>query len=466
MSFNIALTGLAAAQKDLDTTANNIANVNTTGFKESRAEFSDVYAASVFSAGATKNGDGAQTTMVAQQFHQGSLKFTQNSLDLAITGEGYFATSEDLSSQDYAYTRAGAFKLNKDNFIVDSKGNFLQGFPVDASTGDTTSVSLSTSTALQIPDASGSPRATNNVYTSFNLDSRQSVPTLAFDPNQSASYNASTSTTVYDSLGEPHVMQFFFRKTADNDWSVYATLDGVQFNHQGDKVEPTATPAVPSTPISMFRFDSSGLPSGTAADPTATPVVYNAVPAGTTFGALTIPGVPGTAPVTPGLSELLGNGATFPNDVIVNWRDEANTTNKLPTQYASRFEVKALEQDGATVGRLAGIDIGSDGKIVASYSNGDSTFLGQVAMVRFSNSQGLQQVGNTSWKKSLTSGEPIAGEPGSGTLGTINSSALEQSNVNLTNELVDLISAQRNFQANSRALEVNSTIQQNILQIR
>ncbi|CAH9065921.1 hypothetical protein PSECIP111951_03493 [Pseudoalteromonas holothuriae] len=464
MSFNIALTGLAAAQKDLDTTANNIANVNTTGFKESRAEFSDVYAASVFSAGATKNGDGAQTTMVAQQFHQGSLKFTQNSLDLAITGEGYFATSEDLSSQDYAYTRAGAFKLNKDNFIVDSKGNFLQGFPVDASTGDTTSVSLSTSTALQIPDASGSPRATNNVYTSFNLDSRASVPTLAFDPNQSASYNSSTSTTLYDSLGEPHVMQLFFRKTADNDWSVYATMDGKQFNHLGDEVEPAATPAVLSTPISMFRFDSSGLPSATVADPLAAPPLYNAVAPATTFNALTIPGL--VAGGNPGLSELLGNGATFPNDVIVNWRDEANTTNKLPTQYASRFEVKALEQDGATVGRLAGIDIGADGKIVASYSNGDSTFLGQVAMVRFSNSQGLQQVGNTSWKKSLTSGEPIAGEPASGTLGTINSSALEQSNVNLTNELVDLISAQRNFQANSRALEVNSTIQQNILQIR
>lgn len=465
MSFNIALTGLAAAQKDLDVTANNIANVNTTGFKESRAEFADVYAASVFSSGKTKNGDGAQTTMVAQQFHQGSLKFTQNSLDLAITGEGYFAMSEEFGSQDYTYTRAGAFKLNKDNFIVDAQGNFLQGFPVDPATGDTTSVSLSTSSALQIPDASGSPRATASVYSSFNLDSRAQPPTIPFDPTQSASYNSSTSTTVYDSLGEPHIMQFFFRKNADNEWAVYGTLDNKQFNHLGDEVDTTATPAVPSTPISVFQFNASGLPSATAADPTASPLVFNAN-SGTTFNPLTLQGLPGTAPVSPGLSELLGNGATFPNDIVVNWRDEANTTNKLPTQYASRFEVKALEQDGATVGRLSGIDIGTDGKVVASYSNGDSTFLGQVAMVRFSNSQGLQPVGNTAWKKSLTSGEPIAGEPGSGTLGSINSSALEQSNVNLTNELVDLISAQRNFQANSRALEVNSTLQQSILQIR
>jgi flagellar hook protein FlgE len=170
MSFNIALTGIAAAQKDLDVTANNIANVNTTGFKESRAEFADVYASSVFSSGRTKNGDGVQTTMVAQQFHQGSLQFTNNSLDLAITGEGYFAMSQDLGAQDFTYTRAGAFKLDKDNFIVDAKGNFLQGFPVDEATGDTTSVSLSTSSALQIPDSSGSPRATATVYSSFNLD--------------------------------------------------------------------------------------------------------------------------------------------------------------------------------------------------------------------------------------------------------------------------------------------------------
>ncbi len=441
MSFNIALTGLAAAQKDLDVTAHNIANVNTTGFKESRAEFADVYAASVFSAGRTKNGDGVQTTMVAQQFQQGSVKFTNNSLDLAITGEGYFAMSEDISSQDYTYTRAGAFKLSKDNFIVDNKGNFLRGFPVDPATGDTTSVSLSTATPIQIPDSSGSPRATSSVFVSFNLDAGASQPVVApFDPTQNASFNASTSTTLYDSLGEPHILQLFFVKTANpNEWDVHTTLDGVEFDNTGNA-------ASPPNGITTFTFSASGLPQAPVTAPSNTfdPEVINAA----------------------GLNSLLTNGAQFPNDLNINWRDEAATANKVPTQYASRFEVKALEQDGATVGRLTGIDIGSDGKIVASYSNGDSTFLSQVAMVRFANSQGLQQVGNTSWKNSLTSGEPIAGEPGSGTLGTINSSALEQSNVNLTSELVDLITAQRNFQANSRALEVNSTLQQNILQIR
>jgi flagellar hook protein FlgE len=439
MSFNIALTGIAAAQKDLDVTANNIANVNTTGFKESRAEFADVYAASVFSSGRTKNGDGVQTTVVAQQFNQGSLQFTQNSLDLAITGEGYFAMSDTISSQDFTFTRAGAFKLNKNNFVVDSQGNYLRGFPVDSANGNTTSVSLSTANPIQIPDASGAPRATNNIYTSFNLDAGASQPTVSpFNAQESATYNSSTSTTIYDSLGEPHIVQLFFVKGTDpNKWEVRATLDGEEFDASG---------APGAGVISDLTFDANGLPLDPVTPPNGS------------FDPVALTGT--------NLTGLLSNGAKFPNDVNINWRDESGTASKLPTQYASRFEVKALEQDGATVGRLTGIDIGTDGKIVASYSNGDSTFISQVSMVRFANSQGLSQAGNTAWKESLSSGEPIAGEPGSGTLGSINSSALEQSNVNLTNELVDLISAQRNFQANSRALEVNSTLQQNILQIR
>ena len=455
MSFNIALTGLAAAQKDLDVTANNIANVNTTGFKESRAEFADVYASSVFSSGKTKNGDGVQTTMVAQQFHQGSLQFTNNSLDLAITGEGYFAMTDDLSSQDLTYTRAGAFKLNQDNFMVDAKGNFLQAFPVDSSTGDTTSVSLSTTDPIQIPDSSGSPRATENVFLSFNLDATADPTGLDFDPTSSGTYNSSTSTTVYDSLGEPHILQYFFAKQdpasptgAENSWDVYATLDGKVVGSNGE--EQTTTPY---EELTTLGFNSSGLPSTTDGNLNANT---------TTFDEILLPAGSGA-----GLSTLLDNGATFPGTGIeLNWRDENNTAGRIPTQYSSGFEVKALDQDGSTVGRLAGIDIGTDGKIVASYSNGDSTFLGQVAMVRFPNSQGLSQVGDTSWKQSIDSGEPVAGEAGSGTFGGINSSALEQSNTNLTNELVDLITAQRNYQANSRALEVNSTIQQSILQIR
>lgn len=433
MSFNIALSGLAAAQKDIDTTANNIANVNTTGFKESRAEFADVYAASVFSSNKTKVGDGVTTSKVAQQFSQGSLKFTNNSLDLAITGDGFFAVAPEIGNRDYSYTRAGAFKLDKNNFISDNNGGFLQGFPVNPATGETTSVSLSTTSPIQIPNTAGAPRATQNVFLTMNLDSRQqpkAVPLPAFDATNSATYNNQTSTTVYDSLGEPHILSIYFRRTdpvTDNDWEVYAVLD-----------DNTGTPFTLPAATPVLDFDLNG-------NPTTTPMPSLVMPKATLDG-------------------LLANGAQFTTDVSINFTDPAGTKN--PTQYSSKFELGSLDGDGTTVGRLTSVDIDASGKVMASYSNGDQTYLAQVAMVKFANPQGLTQSGNTSWRQSLMSGEALAGEANSGTFGAINSSALETSNVNLTNELVDLIAAQRNFQANSRALEVNSTLQNTVLQIR
>lgn len=442
MSFNIALSGLAAAQKDLDVTANNIANVNTTGFKESRAEFADVYAGSIFSPGRTKVGDGVQTSMVAQQFSQGALKFTNNSLDLAITGDGFFAMTPGLADRDMSYTRGGAFKLSKENFITDNNGNFLQGYPVDPSNGSVSSISLSTTKPIQIPSTAGAPRSTSNVYLTMNLNSKDVAPSggwATFNPADKATYNstAGTSTTVYDSLGEPHILSFYFRRTTtatDNDWEVYAVFD--------DKT------AIPPAAGSYFgpqtiRFDANGVPE---------------LPLNTSLPDLVIPQAALNTPA------YLQNGAQFTSPLTINFNDLAST--RFPTQYASKFEVGSLSQDGTTVGRLTSIDIDSAGKVMASYSNGDQTYLSQIAMVKFANPQGLTQAGNTSWKTSLRSGEPLAGEANSGTLGAINSSALENSNVNLTNELVDLIAAQRNFQANSRALEVNSTLQQTVLQIR
>ena len=433
MSFNIALSGLAAAQKDLDTTANNIANVNTTGFKESRAEFADVYATSIFASGRTKVGDGVTTAVVAQQFSQGALQFTNNSLDLAITGEGFFALTPDVQSQDLTYTRAGAFKLNKDNFIVDNKGNFLQGFAVDPVTGENQSVSLSTTQPISIPTSAGAPRATNNIFLSMNVDSRElATDAIPFDATDRATYNHSTSVTVYDSLGESHTATTYFRKTttvppANAEWETFVVWDDVtSLPIQGDNLV----------------FDSSGN--------FVTPPVPTVTLAAATLN--------------DPLTGYLTNGAQFATDLIVNFRDASGV--REPTQYASTFDVTNLSQDGTTVGYLTGVDIDAFGRVLASYSNGDSAYLAQVAMVRFANVQGLKQVGNTSWKQSITSGEPIGGQANTGTFGAVNASSLEQSNVNLTTELVDLISAQRNFQANSRALEVNSSLQQTVLQIR
>ncbi|GGW63561.1 flagellar hook protein FlgE [Alishewanella tabrizica] len=429
MSFNIALSGISAAQKDLDTTANNIANVNTTGFKESRAEFADVYASSVFQSGRTKVGDGVRTAAVAQQFQQGALQFTNNALDLAITGDGFFVTASEIGSRDYSYTRAGAFKLDSNNFLVNNNGDFLQGYPVDSSTGSTTSVSLSTTNPIQIPTTAGAPSATSQIYLSMNLDSRAAVPAVGFSVSDPSSYNSTTSTTIYDSLGQAHIASVYFTRNApltDNSWSVYAAFDGTVLNS--------------GSPISTLQFTPSGVPN-TLPNPFANGVLS----AGE-------------------LNGLLTNGAVFDQNVLLRYQDESGTRN--PTQYASNFEVGSLSQNGTTVGRLTGLDIDAGGKLMATYSNGDQQFLSQISMVRFANPQGLSQSGNTSWRASLASGEPLAGEPNTGTFGSVQSSALEQSNVNLTTELVDLISAQRNFQANSRALEVNSSLQQTILQIR
>ena len=458
MSFNIALSGLNAAQKDLDVTSNNIANVNTVGFKESRAEFVDVYAASLLAAGKTKVGDGVLTADVAQQFQQGSIQFTNNALDLAITGNGFFATVPTIDSLETSYTRAGQFKLNADNFVVNSQGGHLLGFPVNPD-GSSASVSLSTAAPIRIPTASGAPQATSEVDIRMNLPAGDAYITGApanFDPTDPLTYNNSTSVTVFDSLGDSHVMTYYFIKedpaiatVPPNEiaWTMYAAVDGIMLDIPGG-VSNIANPTV-------------GAGAGE-------PATINGARLQFSSGGDFMRQFPAAGIVTSNLTaNILTNGADLNQAITVDFNlDAAKANPNEPTQFASSFEVTSLEQNGLAVGRLTGIDIGTDGLVRATYSNGTSSPLSRIALVNFANEQGLTQVGNTSWKESLTSGEGLAGEGGSGTFGTINSSALEQSNVNLTTELIDLISAQRNFQANSRALEVDNQLNQTILQIR
>ena len=271
MSFNIALSGVSAAQRDLDVTANNIANVNTVGFKESRAEFGDVYAASLLSGGRTKVGDGVLTQEVAQQFSQGSLQFTNTALDLAITGNGFFVTTPDVTSSDFSFTRAGQFKLDQDNFVVNSNGDNLMGFPVNTD-GTSASVALSTTTAVRIPDSSGSPQQTTEVSPRFNLPAGDDAVDLSlFDPSDPLTYNAATSITVYDSLGDSHVMTYYMMKDADpavtNEWLVVTYVDDIPINTTGDTPNVAGTDAANiagtasiGAPITGFRlkFSSGG----------------------------------------------------------------------------------------------------------------------------------------------------------------------------------------------------------------
>ncbi|MFC3121868.1 flagellar hook protein FlgE [Agaribacter flavus] len=461
MSFNIALSGVSASQRDLDTTANNIANVNTVGFKESRAEFGDVYAASLLSAGRTKVGDGVLTQEVSQQFSQGALNFTSNALDMAITGNGFFATIPEITSRDFSFTRAGQFKLDNNNFVVNSVGDNLLGFPVNPD-GTSASVALSTTVPVRIPDSSGSPTQTSEVDMRFNLPAGDAGKVAAdFDPSDPLTYNAATSVTVYDSLGDSHVMTYYFIKDnapgAVNEWFVATAVDDQLVdvtNSDGSDADPaTATNTLgsasgnPVTAAKMIFSEGGDFIDILSAD--------GVRPASGTFITEALGGT------------ILSNGSDATQQITVDFNlDLAGADPNEPTQFASAFEVTSLEQNGLPVGRLTGIDIAPDGLVRATFSNGTSEPIVRVALVRFANEQGLTQQSGTQWKESIESGEALAGEATTGTFGDINSSALESANVNLTTELIDMIIAQRNFQANSRALEVNNQLNQTILNIR
>ena len=416
-----------------------------------------MYAASLLASGKTKAGDGVLTADVAQQFQQGSIQFTNNALDLAITGNGFFATVPELDSLETSYTRAGQFKLNDSNFVVNSAGGHLLGFPVNPD-GTSASVSLSTAEPIRIPTASGAPQKTAEVDIRMNLPAGDSYISSApgnFDPDDPLTFNHSTSITIFDSLGDSHVMTYYFIKddptTNPNQWMLFASVDGKPIDLEdpaGGSTNPVA--GTVSGPLSPTGLTGARLTFNTSGDFISQ-----------------IPTLANGGIITRDFTNHLPYGADPTQTIQVDFNLDPLAPNpNEPTQFASNFEVTSLEQDGLAVGRLTGIDIGADGLVRATYSNGTSEPLSRIALVNFANEQGLTQIGNTGWKESISSGEALAGEGGSGTFGTINSSALEQSNVNLTSELIDLISAQRNFQANSRALEVDNQLNQTILQIR
>ena len=417
MSFNISLSGLNAAQKDLDVTGNNIANSSTVGFKQSRAEFADVFSNSVFASTKTQVGSGVNTAAVTQQFAQGSLQSTSNSLDLAIKGDGFFVLSPSASSLERTYTRAGAMQVNSEGFVTNANGDYLQVYQVNAD-GTAKAVSLESTTALQIPEVAGEPTPTSTVTAALNLPASAAAidrTTTAFDRTNSSTYTNSTSAVIYDSLGQSHTMTQYYTKTAQSTWEVQLYMDGSSIN--------------PASGATTLAFDSAGKLTSTS--PTS---------------------------VTSSAFSMLANGADVTQDVTLSFSPV--------TQYSSSFQVSNMAQDGSTVGQLTNVSIGADGVVAATYSNGSTTKLGMVALAKFSNPQGLTQIGDTSWKASQESGNATPGTPNSGTFGSINSSSLESSNTDLSSELVDLIAAQRNYQANSRALEVNSSLQDTILQIR
>ena len=412
MPFRIALSGLNAATADLNVIGNNIANNSTTGFKGSRAEFGDIFAASSLGASSNAIGSGVRLQRVGQQFSQGTVNFTDNNLDIAINGSGFFRLNDNGTT---VYSRAGSFGVDKDGFVVNSTGQRLTAFQA-TSTGAITGArgDLKLSTA-DIP-----PKVSGTITVGANLNAAATVPTVAFstagpaapDP---ASYNNSTSLTVYDSLGAPHLATIYFRKAAAaNTWDAYT---------QVDNIFPISGPA-------SLVFSNTGVLTTPAAPGNIGPLAF------------TIPPPSGAAALS----------------LTLNY---TNTT-----QLGNAFGVNSLTQDGYANGRLSGLSIDNSGVVSARYTNGQSSSLGQVILTNFANPQGLQQLGNTSWAETFTSGAALDGAPGTGSLGAIQSGALEGSNVDLTEQLVNMITAQRNFQANAQVISAADTVTQAIINIR
>jgi flagellar hook protein FlgE len=408
MSFQQGLSGLNAASKNLEVIGNNVANASTVGFKQSRAQFADVYANSLTGSGASQIGIGTKLATVAQQFTQGNISATNNSLDVAINGGGFFRMS---NNGEITYTRNGQFQMDKDGYIVNASNNRLTGFSASASGV----LSTGSPTELRINTADIPPVSTTEVTATLNLNSTNTALTAAgFDPTDPTTYHNSTALTVYDSLGNQHALQSYFVKTGSGVWNVYTTVDGV------------STTTLPS-PTATMTF------TGTGTNPTI-------------------------VPAAPTLSFTPTTGATGPQTIAL---DYANST-----QFGSAFSVTSPTQDGYSSGILAGFNIAKDGQIIGRYTNGQSQALGQVVLANFTNPNGLQQLGNNSWSESADSGPAVVGTATSGGLGVLQASALEDSNSDLTAELVNMITAQRVYQANAQTIKTQDQVLQTLVNLR
>lgn len=410
MAFQQALSGLNVATKKLDVIGNNVANGSTVGFKQSRAEFSDVFAASAAGVASASVGIGAQITGIAQQFTQGNISSTSNPTDLAIAGNGFFRMQKPGVST-VTYSRNGQFQVDRNGFIVNN-GLQLTGYAANPNTGV---ITPQPPVPLQVTASNVGAQATTSLAMTANVDAGQAVPAVVFpgatptapDP---LSYNHSTQVTVYDSLGAAHALKLYFAKTAAPlAWNVFTQFDNT---------------AAAAAPFQTLTFTANGV--------------------------LTPP-----PPILPFAVAAPGNGAAAMS---------VNVDLTKLTQFAGTFGVSKQNVDGFATGSLTSLATDSAGIVSARFSNGQTKAIGQVVLVNFANPQGLQNLGSNQWGEVTTaSGSPVINAPGSGNAGTIQSAALEDSNVDLTAELVNMITAQRFYQANAQAIKTQDQVIQTLL---
>jgi flagellar hook protein FlgE len=507
MGYQQGLSGLAASSNDLDVIGNNIANANTVGFKESTAQFADVYANSIAQSVNTQIGLGASLASVQQDFSQGTINTTGQALDVAINGNGFFQMSNNGT---ITYSRNGVFQLDKNGYITDAEGNDLMGYAA----GTAGVINTAQTVPLQVPTTNIAPAATQNITAQLNLNAQDPlmlsapgvtttsttatgaanitstsaatnadtytvtfdatgstysvtatdasgnpVPSLsqtgvaytagssitlgtgesltlsgtpgandtytvtpnatAFNASNSSTYNYSTSVTTYDTLGGSEQIDMYFARTGAGTWDVYAGVAGGTISQVG-----TAT------------FNSSGTLVSTTEGTTGT--------ATTSVGAFNF-----TIPTS--------DGSTTPQQLTLNIGGT--------TQYGSTDGVNNLAQDGYASGTLSNFSIGADGTITGNYSNGETMVLGQIVLANFNNPNGLVNLGGNQFEQTTQSGVAQISAPGSTNHGSLQGGALEQSNVDLTNQLVDLITAQRNYQANAQTIKTQQTVDQTLLQM-
>jgi flagellar hook protein FlgE len=420
MSFQQGLSGLNATSKNLEIIGNNIANSNTFGSKVARGEFSDVYANALNGAGTNAVGIGTTLAAVSQQFTQGNVTSTDNPMDLAINGAGFFQVSDGRNP--VMYSRNGQFKVDRDGFIVNNGAQRLMGYPADG----TGVIQPGNAVALQLPTAGINPQATTEIEIEMNLDSRvaSTAPAVApaIDFSDPTTYNNATSLTVYDAKGQDVALTYYFQKSATDTWNVFVTANGAPVN--GTLAAPLATTTI--------NFPSNG---GTPTAPVG-PVAFDIPASVNAVGAQTLP-------IT-GVQLDLGGA----------------------TQYGAGFGVTNMSQDGYAPGQLTGISIETNGIVMARYSNGQNKPAGQIELATFRNPQGLQPQGGNAWARGYASGDPILGVAGEGNLGVLQSGALEESNIDLTAELVSMITAQRVYQANAQTIKTQDQVLQTLVNLR
>jgi flagellar hook protein FlgE len=439
MSFQQGLSGLNASSKNLEIIGNNIANANTYGSKSSRAEFGDFYAAALSGAGTSAIGIGTTLQTVAQQFTQGSITTTENPLDLAISGRGFFQVSDGQSPT--TYSRNGQFKIDREGFIVNNSSYKLLGYKADA----TGQIQPGLAVPLQLPTAGISPKQTSTISMELNLDSTKPVtlPTTAppnIDFQNATTYNNATSLTVFDGKGQPVALTFYYQRATTFDdtagtpdtWNVYVTANGKTL---------AGTDTAPDK-MTTITFSRDGK---TVTDPTA--AIDLPIPASVNADGATTLAIPD--PASPNAA-----AETIKLDLT-----------KL-TQFGAPFGVTDLRQNGYSAGQLVSIAVENNGIVTARYSNGQTKSAGQVEIATFRNMQGLQPIGNNMWARTFASGDPITGTPGEGNLGSLQSGSLEESNVDLTGELVNMITAQRIYQANAQTIKTQDQVLQTLVNLR